>query len=251
MTGKIHITSAIKNNLPTGINVRNDATTFYDALDGNKSLLGITTVVDAAKAVVNMNTYLALGLSNTVITGKVLNGTDASRITFYDNGIYYAEYLDTSGNPTGVTGAGTWTSKDGKRVYFTNNISHKTTIAKLNSGTSATITAPDNTVYTVSFTQTPIAQTAWDGTTNGLYDKSLSISSPGIEPARILFNSDGTLIMAFLSGIAGTGTWNVSSVNTITLNVGVTSIVITLNGDGIGTVSVNEQQVYPAVYVLQ
>ncbi|MDD4950693.1 hypothetical protein [Sulfuricurvum sp.] len=250
MTGKIHITSAMKNRLSSGMNVRSDATTFYDMLDGNKSVLGISTVIDTAKAVVNMNNYLALGLSNTVITGKVLNGTDASRITFYDNGVYYAEYLDTNGTPNGVTGAGTWVSKDGKTVYFTNNISHKTTIAQLTSSTSATITAPDNTVYTVTFTQAPIVQATWNGTASGLYSKTLSIASPGIDPARIHFNSNGTLVVAFLSGVAGSGTWSVGLDHSITINIAGKTIVITLNTDGTGTITTNGQT-YPAVYILQ
>lgn len=233
-----------------GLSVNSDSTTFYSALDGNKTALGLASIIDSAKATVNMNTYLALGISNTTITGKVINGIDASRITFYNNGIYYAEYLDISGNPNGITGAGTWTSQDGKTIYFTNSISHKTTKATVTTATSATVIAPDNTTYSVTFTQAPISKATWNGTTSGLYTKVLSIVSPGIDPARILFNSDGTLRIAFLSGIAGTGTWSVTSANAIILVISGQSIAITLNSDETGTMLVNGKT-YPAVYILQ
>ncbi len=254
LSGKINITPAMKSQIQSlgnaGLSVNSDSKTFYSALDDNKTALGLASIIDSAKATVNMNAYLALGISNTIITGKVVNGIDASRITFYNNGIYYAEYLDILGNPNGITGAGTWTSQDGKTIYFTNNISHKTTTAKLISATSATVIAPDSTTYTVTFTQTPITKAMWNGTTSGLYTKVLSIASPGIDPARILFNSDGTLRIAFLSGMASTGTWSVTSANTITLVIAGQSIVITLNSDETGTIVTNGKT-YPAVYVLQ
>jgi hypothetical protein len=250
LTGKIHLSSAIKNKLPLDLSIMSDAATFYTALDSNKSILGISTVVDSAKATVNMNTYLALPLSNTVITGKVINGIDSSRITFYANGIYYAEYLDVNGVPNGTTGAGTWYSKDGKTIYFTNNISQKTTVAKLLSANSASVTAPNNTTYTVSYVQTPISKTIWDTTESGLYFKSLSITSPGIDPARVLFNSNGTCMIAFLSGSAGSGIWSVGTDHIISMNISGQLITIMLNNEEMGTITMNGQT-FPIAYILQ
>ncbi|GEM_PF-6406815 len=254
LSGKLNITPAMKSHIQSlgsaGLSINTTSTNFYAALDGNKTALGLTSIIDSAKATVNMNAYLALGISNTTITGKVINGVDASRITFYNNGVYYAEYLDNSGNPNGITGAGTWTSQDGTIIYFTNSISHKTTKATLNSATSATVVSPDNVTYSVTFTQASITKAVWNGTTSGLYTKALSIASPGIDPARVLFNADGTLRIAFLSGIAGTGTWSVTSANTITLVISGQSIAMTLNSDETGSVLINGKT-YPAVYVLQ